>query len=76
VHALMVVVCLFVVVYGSRLCLETMGQSIAELPWLPVGVTYLAIPLGALDPGVCGRAPGWGSQKHREIVAFGKPTEG
>jgi TRAP-type C4-dicarboxylate transport system permease small subunit len=73
VHALMVVVCLFVVVYGSRLCLETMGQSIAELPWLPVGVTYLAIPLGALATLVfVVEHLVWGSQKHREIVAFGE----
>jgi TRAP-type C4-dicarboxylate transport system permease small subunit len=47
VDLLMLLVCLFVLGYGTRLCLETMGQSIAELPWLPVGVTYLPIPLGA-----------------------------
>ena len=47
VHALMVVICLFVVFYGTRLCIDTMGQSIAELPWLPVGVTYAAIPIGS-----------------------------
>jgi TRAP-type C4-dicarboxylate transport system permease small subunit len=47
VHSLMVVICLFVVFYGARLCLETMNQSIAELPWLPVGVTYAAIPIGS-----------------------------
>lgn len=47
VDGLMLVVCGFVVWYGTRLCLETMRQSVAELPWLPVGVTYLAIPLGA-----------------------------
>lgn len=47
IDALMALVCLFVAGYGARLCLETMGQSIAELPWMPVGVTYLPIPLGA-----------------------------
>jgi TRAP-type C4-dicarboxylate transport system permease small subunit len=47
VHGLMTVICLFVARYGARLCLETMGQSIAELPWLPVGVTYAAIPIGS-----------------------------
>ena len=47
VHGLMAVVCLFVVFYGTRLCVETMGQTIAELPWLPVGVTYAAIPIGS-----------------------------
>ena len=24
------------------------GQTISELPWLPVGVTYLPLPLGSL----------------------------
>lgn len=47
VHGLMSVVCLFVAFYGTRLCVETMGQTIAELPWLPVGVTYAAIPIGS-----------------------------
>jgi TRAP-type C4-dicarboxylate transport system permease small subunit len=44
---LMVVACLFVAYYGTRLCVETWGQSIAELPWLPVGATYAALPLGS-----------------------------
>jgi TRAP-type C4-dicarboxylate transport system permease small subunit len=47
VDVLMLGVCAFVVWYGTRLVGETMGQSIAELPWLPVGVTYAAIPIGA-----------------------------
>ena len=48
VDALMAVACLFVVWFGAKLCLETLGQTIAELPWLPVGVTYAALPLGSL----------------------------
>jgi len=48
VDGLMVLVCAFVTWYGARLCLETMGQSVAELPILPVGVTYLALPVGSL----------------------------
>lgn len=48
VDLLMGVACLFVVWYGASLCIGTMGQSISELPWLPVGVTYLALPLGSL----------------------------
>jgi len=73
IHALMLLVCGFVVVYGSRLCLETMGQSVAELPWLPVGVTYLAIPLGSLATAVFVLEHLLnGSQKHRPVVAFGE----
>ena len=47
VDALMALACLFVAFYGARLVMETMNQSISELPWLPVGVTYAAIPIGA-----------------------------
>lgn len=48
VDALMLLVCAFVAWYGARLCIETMGQSVAELPALPVGVTYLALPAGGV----------------------------
>lgn len=47
VDVLMAVACLFVAFYGARLVMETLNQSISELPWLPVGVTYAAIPVGA-----------------------------
>jgi TRAP-type C4-dicarboxylate transport system permease small subunit len=47
VHVLMLGVCAFVAWYGLHLCRDTMGQTIAELPWLPVGVTYAPIPIGA-----------------------------
>lgn len=75
IHLLMLLVCGFVVLYGSRLCLETMGQSVAELPWLPVGVTYLAIPIGALVTGLFVLEHVLaGSQKHRPVVAFGEAS--
>jgi TRAP-type C4-dicarboxylate transport system permease small subunit len=48
VDALMIIACLFVISYGTRLSLDTMGQSIAELPWLPVGVTYAWLPIGSI----------------------------
>ena len=48
VDLLMALACGFVAWFGGRLVLETLGQSVAELPWLPVGVTYLALPLGSL----------------------------
>jgi TRAP-type C4-dicarboxylate transport system permease small subunit len=48
VDGLMVVVCGFVVWYGTRLSLGTLGQTISELAWLPVGVTYASLPLGSL----------------------------
>lgn len=48
VDVLMALACAFVAWYGGRLVLATMGQSLAELPWLPVGITYLSMPLGSL----------------------------
>ena len=68
----MLLVCGFVACFGARLCLETMGQTIAELPWLPVGVTYLAIPTGAVLTllFVVERIV-TGSQAERAIVRFG-----
>lgn len=73
VDLLMLCVCLFVAWYGTRLCAQTMGQSIAELPWLPVGVTYAAIPVGALatllfvlERMACG------SQAMRPVVRIGQ----
>ena len=47
VDALMVVICLFVMVWGMKLVLETMGQPLADLPWLPVGLNYLPLPIGS-----------------------------
>jgi TRAP-type C4-dicarboxylate transport system permease small subunit len=48
VHASMLAVSGFVVFRGFDLVQAMMGQTISELPWLPVGVTYLALPLGSL----------------------------
>ena len=73
VHLLMLGVCGFVVLYGARLCRDTMGQSIAELPILPVGLTYLPIPLGALATAIFVLEHLLaGPQKHRPVVAFGE----
>ena len=39
-------VCVFMTVWGARLCAATWHQVIAEFPFLSVGVTYLPIPIG------------------------------
>ena len=39
---------LFMLVYGTQLVRATMNQPIAEFPMLPVGITYLPIPLAGL----------------------------
>lgn len=71
VDLLMAAACLFVAWYGTRLCVETWQQSIAELPWLPVGVTYAALPLGAAITllFVVERIV-FGAQTQRAIVRF------
>jgi TRAP-type C4-dicarboxylate transport system permease small subunit len=48
VHVAMLAVSCFVLIWGAKLVQGMMGQTISELPWLPVGVTYLALPLGSL----------------------------
>ena len=71
VHGLMLLICGFVAWYGTRLCAETLGQSVAELPWLPVGVTYAPIPLGALATGLFVLEHLLtGSQAARPVVAY------
>ena len=45
----MTAVALFMLGYGIQLCVVTWPNTIAEFPWLSVGVTYLPIPAaGAL----------------------------
>lgn len=71
VDLLMAVACLFVAWYGARLVVETMNQSISELPWLPVGVTYAAIPLGAaMTLAFVIERIVFGAQTQRAVVRF------
>src|SRR5262245_50760187 len=46
VYACMLLIAGFMVGYGVHLCYVTRGNTIAEFPWLSVGVVYLPIPLG------------------------------
>jgi TRAP-type C4-dicarboxylate transport system permease small subunit len=39
-------IALFMVIWGSRLCEATWGNTIADFPFLSTGVTYLPIPIG------------------------------
>jgi TRAP-type C4-dicarboxylate transport system permease small subunit len=48
VHACMLSVAAFMVVYGAHLCWVTKGNTIAEFPSLSVGIVYLPIPIGGL----------------------------
>ena len=69
-------VCLFGVVYGSKLCVGTMGQNLAEIPWLPVGITYSPLPLGALLTLVFViEKMIFGSQHKRAVVTYDHSLE-
>ena len=71
VNLLMLAVCGFVAWYGVRLCAETWHQSIAELPWLPVGVTYASLPIGsAITLLFVVERIAYGAQDRRAIVRF------
>jgi len=71
VHLLMLAACAFVLWYGTRLCIGTMGQSVAELPWLPVGVTYASLPIGsAITLLFVVERCIYGTQEHRPMVRY------
>ena len=46
VHVVMFLISLFMLVYGTILCHETWGQTISDLPWMPVGASYSPVPIG------------------------------
>ena len=46
VNVLMLTISAFMAYYGAKLCIETWHQNIGEIPWMPVGATYLPVPLG------------------------------
>jgi len=69
----MAIICAFVLWYGAQLCNATMGQTIAELPWLPVGVTYLPIPIGAAATlAFVLERIAFGAQTARAVVRLGE----
>jgi TRAP-type C4-dicarboxylate transport system permease small subunit len=47
-EGVMAAMCIFMVVWGERLVATTWYQSIAEFPFLSVGITYLPIPIGGV----------------------------
>ena len=71
VDVFMISICLFVMVWGMKLVLETMGQTLGDLPWLPVGLTYLPLPVGSFMTLIFVLEKAFlGSQSHRAVVTF------
>ena len=76
VNLLMLVVSLFMLFYGGKLSVETMGQTLAALPWLPIGLTYLPVPLGGLLTLLFVlETIFFGPQHHRPVVTFDHQVE-
>jgi TRAP-type C4-dicarboxylate transport system permease small subunit len=48
VHACMLAMAAFMVGYGVHLCVLTRDNTVAEFPWLSVGIVYMPIPIGGL----------------------------
>lgn len=76
VNVFMLAVSLFMMIYGSKLCIETMGQTLADLPWLPVGISYLPVPLGGLITMVFVlEKMAFGAQTARPVVTYDHSVE-
>ena len=60
------------VIWGAKLVQGMMGQTISELPWLPVGVTYLAAAAGQPAHASCSCWSTWCSARstRRPICTF------
>ena len=48
VHACMLLIATFMLVYGAQLCWLMRGNTMAEFPSLSVGIVYLPIPIAGL----------------------------
>jgi len=70
IHLLMLLISIFMMTYGWSLVAATMNQTLPDIVWIPVGVSYMPIPLGGffttlfLVEKVFFRAPVSGSPTH------------
>lgn len=68
---LVLALALFLTVWGFKLVHETMGQTLAALPWLPVGITYLPMPIaGVVTALFVLEKLAYGSQHLRPVCVF------
>lgn len=71
IHLLMLSVALFMLYYGTTLCIGTWNQTIGELPWMPVGLTYTPVPMaGFITTLFVIEVLLFGSQKQREVITL------
>ncbi|MFJ2464469.1 TRAP transporter small permease [Pseudomonas sp. NPDC087615] len=68
---LMATICLFMTIWGAKLCLSTWNQFMSALPTLRVGITYMPIPIGgALTMIFVLEKLFLGDQSNRRVVRF------
>jgi TRAP-type C4-dicarboxylate transport system permease small subunit len=68
---LMATICLFMTIWGTKLCMATWNQFMSALPTLRVGITYMPIPLGgALTLIFVLEKLLLGDQSNRRVVRF------
>ncbi|MBC9000003.1 MULTISPECIES: TRAP transporter small permease [unclassified Pseudomonas] len=68
---LMATICLFMTIWGTKLCLSTWNQFMSALPTLRVGITYMPIPIGgALTLIFVLEKLLLGDQSNRRVVRF------
>lgn len=68
---LMATICLFMTIWGAKLCASTWNQFMSALPTLRVGITYMPIPLGgALTLIFVVEKLLFGDQSNRRVVRF------
>ena len=74
VELLMAVIALFMVVYGIKLCQATWNNTIADFPFLSVGIVYAPIPCGGaltllfiIEHLTIGRPPNAGRDPHLPV---------
>ncbi len=71
VQILMAVICLFMTIWGIKLCIATWNQFMSTLPTLRVGISYAPIPLGgAITLIFILERLAFGDQSHRRAVNF------
>lgn len=71
VHVLMLLICIFMTIWGVQLCIGTWNQSLSELPWMPVGLTYSPVPIGGFITSLFVLEHLlFGSQAKRAIVTY------
>jgi TRAP-type C4-dicarboxylate transport system permease small subunit len=74
VELLMATIAVFMIVYGIKLCEATWNNSIAEFPFLSVGLVYSPIPIGGfltllfiIEHLTIGRPPESGRDPHLPV---------